>query len=582
MASGTQRPSSQELVTFKDVVVDFTEEEWGLLDPSQKELYKDVTLESVQNLLSLDAETRFEVNEMPRKLGNFVEECDLQRFMSDGLCDFNWRGIPNSNIQVERNPKSDCEFEKVGKKIRQSSILNHCKKMTSMNDCLQDSEYSKFFTEQVELFQSHEKASGMPIYPGNQWEMSMNWNSDLIKHQKNDIGEMLSVNSKGGKALSRNSKIIAHQQIPIREEPDEYNEGETSSSHHSSLPCLPGMKRYAYPQREKALSRNSKIIAHQQIPIREDPDENNECETTSSHHSSLPCLPGMKKYAYPQRGKAFGWNSDLDRSQKMPTGEKFYKCEECGKVFCHRSFLIRHQKIHTGEKPFECYQCGMSFRQSSKLAIHQSIHAGEKPFECYQCGMSFRQSSKLAIHQSIHAGEKPFECYQCGMAFRRSSKLAIHQSIHTGEKPFECYQCGMAFRQSSKLAVHQRIHTGEKPFECNQCGMSFRQSSHLARHQRIHTGEKPYECDQCRKTFRQSSQLAIHQRIHTGEKPYECNQCRKTFRQRSQLVIHESTHTRKKIFCDLCGKAFSWKCSLNAHQKIHTAENQFVANLAES
>ncbi|KAM9037922.1 zinc finger protein 177-like isoform 2-T4 [Sarcophilus harrisii] len=56
MAAGSWSPSSQELVTFKDIMVDFTEEEWGFLDPSQKELYKEVTLENVQNLLSLGGE----------------------------------------------------------------------------------------------------------------------------------------------------------------------------------------------------------------------------------------------------------------------------------------------------------------------------------------------------------------------------------------------------------------------------------------------------------------------------------------------------------------------------------------------
>ncbi|XP_051846400.1 neurotrophin receptor-interacting factor homolog [Antechinus flavipes] len=56
MAPESCRPPLQELVSFKDVAVDFTPEEWDLLDPDQKELHKLVMLENAENLLSLGKE----------------------------------------------------------------------------------------------------------------------------------------------------------------------------------------------------------------------------------------------------------------------------------------------------------------------------------------------------------------------------------------------------------------------------------------------------------------------------------------------------------------------------------------------
>lgn len=40
-------------MTFDDVHVNFTKEEWNLLDPSQMNLYKDVMLETYWNLTSI-------------------------------------------------------------------------------------------------------------------------------------------------------------------------------------------------------------------------------------------------------------------------------------------------------------------------------------------------------------------------------------------------------------------------------------------------------------------------------------------------------------------------------------------------
>ncbi|XP_013363854.1 PREDICTED: zinc finger protein 124-like isoform X6 [Chinchilla lanigera] len=50
------RPSSQamEAVTFEDVAVNFTMDEWALLNPSQKKLYRDVMGETFRNLTAIE------------------------------------------------------------------------------------------------------------------------------------------------------------------------------------------------------------------------------------------------------------------------------------------------------------------------------------------------------------------------------------------------------------------------------------------------------------------------------------------------------------------------------------------------
>nr|XP_008268042.2 zinc finger protein 135 [Oryctolagus cuniculus] len=611
------------LVSFEDLAVDFTQEEWQDLDNAQKTLYKDVMLETYSSLLSLghciikpDLIYKLEQGAEPWIVEKSLKQSlPVVQKMSD-LIESNQESqdINLGQIAIRKNTSTQERLE-LRKTVNLSS--SHIPKLITKINCsgtkaeASSAFQNMHFTSGLDEMQVQEKSDGCntPTTALSHWEqLRQHHEIQTVQQPFEQSGQWKAFNRRmllfaceeayGGKtcsnstvivgkttqienkAIHENSNVTEQQQSHMEEKPYEYVEETLTYMSDLTISQRPQTRRRPYECKCHQESFNCKLCLtiHHRTHVGEKSCGYNECGKVNYQKSDLVrnqrIQTDEKSY---ECGRTFHQKLGLIKLQKIHTREKAYECDECGKAFHLKSHLIRHQRIHTGRKPYECDECGKAFRQRPHLITHQRIHTGGKPYECDECGKAFRQTSNLVTHQRIHTGWKPYECDECGKAFRQKSSLITHQRIHTGGKPYKCDECGEAFRQKSHLITHQRMHTGGKRYECNDCEKTFSWNSSLIIHQRIHTGEKPYECNECEKAYHWKSDLITHQRIHTGERPYECNKCGKSFHHKSSFIKHQRIHTGDKPYeCNKCGKAFHQKSDLIKHQRIHTGEKPYV------